>query len=420
MTRLHTYVVVTDLGIAPNPFHGVCTLAVCKPVIRRTARVGDWILGTGSKARGLQGRAVYAMQVAEILDFEAYWHDPRFHAKRPDPAGSPSRQAGDNLHWFDSSDGGLEHRARRVPQRRGTAPATCRGLQVLIGWDFVYWGSEGPPVPPCADVDVVCRGRGHRNHFPTEAVDAFATWVRATGLSGRVGWPLTWGPDTQAKETAARGCGSHSPPLGQVQHPTACSAASRQSRNLGFGRLRSEVRRCSARIMLKAPVQYACTGSNRSLRLCQWETGNTIVGCSNQNTSQVPVVSRFEIVGVAVVGMTCGSQKLAASADRTHPGNRPSASPVLASGPVDGLDTPNRTSNRVQTKAAKVSETETAPYKTRLPEHGIIACHEAPSGPASQPGSLCRHSPDRGALCGQDAMVPATAGGSGRRGCTRC
>lgn len=227
MTRLHTYVVVTDLGIAPNPFHGVCTLAVCKPVIRRTARVGDWILGTGSKARGLQGCAVYAMQVAEILDFEAYWHDPRFHAKRPDPAGSPSRQAGDNLHWFDPATGdwntvpGAYHNAWHRER-------DLQGRQVLIGWDFVYWGSEGPPVPPCADVDVVCRGRGHRNHFPTEAVDAFATWVRATGLSGRVGWPLTWGLDTQAEETAALGCGSHSPPLGQIHRSTSCSTASRR------------------------------------------------------------------------------------------------------------------------------------------------------------------------------------------------
>ena len=64
MTRLHTYVVATDLGLAPNSFHGVCTLAVCKPKIRRTSRVGDWILGTGSKTRGRQGRVVYAMQVA--------------------------------------------------------------------------------------------------------------------------------------------------------------------------------------------------------------------------------------------------------------------------------------------------------------------------------------------------------------------
>ena len=229
MTRLHTYVVATDLGLAPNPFHGVCTLAVCKPVIRRTASVGDWILGTGSKTRGHQGRAVYAMQVAETLDFETYWRDPRFHAKRPDPAGSPSRRAGDNLHWFDPADrawntvpgsyhDGAWHRARDL-----------RGRQVLIAWDFVYWGGEGPPVPPCADVNVVCSGRGHRNCFPPEAVDAFASWIRVTGLPGRIGWPQTWGPDEQSEETAARGCDSRSRSLGQAHRPESCSATSRRT-----------------------------------------------------------------------------------------------------------------------------------------------------------------------------------------------
>ncbi|MBC6697349.1 Nmad2 family putative nucleotide modification protein [Hymenobacter puniceus] len=46
---LYSYVLRFDTGDAPNPYGGVCTLAVCKPAIRRTAQIGDWILGTGSK-----------------------------------------------------------------------------------------------------------------------------------------------------------------------------------------------------------------------------------------------------------------------------------------------------------------------------------------------------------------------------------
>ena len=52
MTRLYSYVVVSDHGFAPNPFHGYCTLANCKPRIRWRAQPGDWIVGTGSRARG--------------------------------------------------------------------------------------------------------------------------------------------------------------------------------------------------------------------------------------------------------------------------------------------------------------------------------------------------------------------------------
>ena len=47
--RLHSYVVARDYGFAPNPFFGVCTLATCKPKIRSAAKLGDWVMGTGSK-----------------------------------------------------------------------------------------------------------------------------------------------------------------------------------------------------------------------------------------------------------------------------------------------------------------------------------------------------------------------------------
>ena len=43
MTKLYSYCLPYDDGAAPNPFWGTCTLVICKPAIRRTARVGDWI-----------------------------------------------------------------------------------------------------------------------------------------------------------------------------------------------------------------------------------------------------------------------------------------------------------------------------------------------------------------------------------------
>ena len=49
MNKLFSYVLRFDDGAAPNPFGGICTLTICKPAIRRSASVGDWIIGTGSK-----------------------------------------------------------------------------------------------------------------------------------------------------------------------------------------------------------------------------------------------------------------------------------------------------------------------------------------------------------------------------------
>ena len=76
--RLFSYVVSRDYGFAPNPFYGTCTLATCKPEIRRTARAGDWIIGTGSKMQGREDHLVYVMKVAEKRTFSEYWADDRF------------------------------------------------------------------------------------------------------------------------------------------------------------------------------------------------------------------------------------------------------------------------------------------------------------------------------------------------------
>jgi hypothetical protein len=62
---LYSYVVVHDTGFSPNPFFGFCTLACCKPEIRRKAEEGDWIVGLTPKAQG--NKVVYFMQVDEVM-----------------------------------------------------------------------------------------------------------------------------------------------------------------------------------------------------------------------------------------------------------------------------------------------------------------------------------------------------------------
>jgi len=59
--KLFSYIVASYSGFAPNPFGSYCTLAVCKPRIRNSAKVGDWIVGITPKK--LDNKLVYAMQV---------------------------------------------------------------------------------------------------------------------------------------------------------------------------------------------------------------------------------------------------------------------------------------------------------------------------------------------------------------------
>lgn len=95
-----------DYGLAPNPFGGIMTLAVCKGDIRKNQNlaVGDWIIGTGSKKMNMLNRLIYAMRVEGVMTFDEYWNDPKFAFKKPDLNGSLARMYGDNI-YHTSTDG---------------------------------------------------------------------------------------------------------------------------------------------------------------------------------------------------------------------------------------------------------------------------------------------------------------------------
>ena len=99
--RLFSYVVARDYGFAPNPFFGVCTLATCKPSIRQSATVADWVVGSGSRSRGQGRQLVFAMRVTEIISFNDYWRAERYQCKKPNLAGSRKQAFGDNIYHQD-------------------------------------------------------------------------------------------------------------------------------------------------------------------------------------------------------------------------------------------------------------------------------------------------------------------------------
>ena len=74
--KLYSYCIPVDNGAAPNPYWGVCTLTICKPDIRRTASIGDWVIGTGAKnVKGhgdLSNKLVYAMLVTNKMTLKEW------------------------------------------------------------------------------------------------------------------------------------------------------------------------------------------------------------------------------------------------------------------------------------------------------------------------------------------------------------
>jgi hypothetical protein len=198
--RLYSYVVARDFGFAPNPFHGYCTLATCKPSIRRTTQPGDWIIGTGPKSAGRDRHLVYAMLVSEALTFDQYWGDPRFASKRPSLRGSLKQAFGDNIYHREAG-GDWSQENSHHSMHDGSANAEnvehdTRTDRVLISDHFAYWGGVGPEIPAqfrdWDGVDVSLGRQGHRCNFPADLVAKFVDWLEMVGMGGYVGEPTNW------------------------------------------------------------------------------------------------------------------------------------------------------------------------------------------------------------------------------------
>ena len=191
--KLHSYIVTDDAGFSPNPFWGYCTLADCKPAIRRTAQVGDWIVGLSRKAEG--NRLIYAMEVEEVLPYANYHRDKRFAAKIPDYGRREAVwRCGDNIYRPLPSGGFQQLQSMHSSGMRENPEKKAHdlgGVYVLISKRFWYFGSRALELP--AELAELKVGRAHKNRFPPHIVSAFLEFIREQPTGVRAG-PSVW-PD---------------------------------------------------------------------------------------------------------------------------------------------------------------------------------------------------------------------------------
>jgi hypothetical protein len=184
--KLSAYIIRIDSGFAPNPFGHHCTLACCKPTIRRRAEPGDIIIGTASSRYPHGGCLIYAMRVKEVLTYQEYWKDPRFAYRKPSLA-TPISRRGDNI-WHPGPSGEWEV----VPGAGHDESARERdtsGENVLIATEFFYFGREAIPVPGKFS-SLLARTQGHKNTDDPEVINSFWDWLcREAPRRGRIADP---------------------------------------------------------------------------------------------------------------------------------------------------------------------------------------------------------------------------------------
>jgi hypothetical protein len=189
MSRVYIYVVERDFGFAPNPFHGYCSLATCKPRIRNKAQIGDWVFGMGGGRLAATGRCVYAMRITSKITFNEYRSHPAYLDKKPIRNGSRKMMVGDNIYHFDPTS----QRWQQADSHHSNADGSVnlhnlnvdtRTDKVLLSDHFYYFGSQAPAVPSHLLSSVGYKnGRNHRA-FELNACADLIDWLeRSFGKS---------------------------------------------------------------------------------------------------------------------------------------------------------------------------------------------------------------------------------------------
>jgi hypothetical protein len=193
---IYAYKITRDYGFAPNPFGEYCTLACCKPHIRKKAVVGDWIIGTGAIENNLLYHLIFIMKVTERLSFQDYWNDKRFSYKKPIMNGSLKQIHGDNIYysenntWFQLDS---HHSFHNGILNYGNLKQDLSGEFVLISDCFVYLGEQNIKVSE--KYIELCPNNRHRDYITIkneELAEEFISSILNKYKIGLNGTPTHW------------------------------------------------------------------------------------------------------------------------------------------------------------------------------------------------------------------------------------
>ena len=192
--KIYVYVVSRDFGFAPNPFYGMCTLATCKADIRKSATIGDWIFGRGSKTLGQINSLVYAMQVSKKIDYNQYWSDLKYSIKKPILNGSLKKMYGDNIYYYDEVkeewfQADSHHSYPNGVKNEFNTKRDTRSKYVLISDTYYYFGRMPIKIPEIFCEYLYIR-RGFKIIRDEEVIKHITDWLSMDYQTGYHADPL--------------------------------------------------------------------------------------------------------------------------------------------------------------------------------------------------------------------------------------
>jgi hypothetical protein len=244
---LYSYSITSDCGFAPHYQDGLCSLACCKPQIRReigrqvlradaavglpnVAQVREqrpglvrelqiWVVGLAGRPleKGqdyIYRSVVYAMQVTDVLDFETYFHE---HAERRPVWGDPSdpRHYGDAV--YDTGDPNTAKMLRCIHNSDGRGNSWHKredlgGEYVLLSDNFVHFSADSAPLKGFEEGMGI---RGRKWKHDEWVMDAFREWLASLNDGARVTDAVDVAPPA-GQASCGGGSAKQSPPQGKA------------------------------------------------------------------------------------------------------------------------------------------------------------------------------------------------------------
>lgn len=200
MTKIYSYVLRVDDGAAPNPFWGICTLVICKPRIRKSAEVGDWIVGTGSKRVKLadgkicdfSNKIVYAMKVTEkmtLCEYDGFCRK-NLNKKIPDWENDDWRfRVGDCIYDYSKGNNPI---LRKGVHKKEHIDKDLSGIYALLSEHFYYFGEKAVKIPTGLR-EIIKKNQGHKCIRESNLIQKFEKWISRFEKNKIYGWPqMKW------------------------------------------------------------------------------------------------------------------------------------------------------------------------------------------------------------------------------------
>tara|TARA_B110000008_G_scaffold261317_1_gene282609 strand:- start:47 stop:637 length:591 start_codon:yes stop_codon:yes gene_type:complete len=153
--KLYSYILACDVGGAPCVEDGCLTIAICKQVIRRNAKVGDTVVGISGYNLGKKKKIIFIATITKMVTMEEYGDSPRT----------------DSIYTSDL-------KLKPNPFHDCTNyKRDISGKNVIISTDFIYFGKKHIDVP--VNLHDIIPGHGHQSiknePFKQTLLELFAT-----------------------------------------------------------------------------------------------------------------------------------------------------------------------------------------------------------------------------------------------------